>query len=419
MKRILTWIIVMVGVSAMAASASATNGYLSHGYGTQSKGMAGAGAANPMNALAVATNPAGLTKLDSRYDIGLALFSPDRQYTVSGTPSGFPGTFGLTPSTVTSDKKSFVIPNFGANWKIDDVSAVGLAVYGNGGMNTTYDAATFYGSTPTGVNLSQLFLTATYARKLTYLHSVGVSVIASYQWFKATGLQAFGAFSEDATALTDKGHDNSTGFGLRVGYLGHLLPNIRIGGSYQTKIAMSEFEEYAGLFAEEGDFDIPANWTVGFSMDASEKLTVAVDMQQILYSGVKSVGNPFDPTLFQQGLLLGNAAGPGFGWQDMTVWKFGAQYNASKDLALRAGYSVGDNPITESEVMFNILAPGVMEQHLTFGLTKTLASGNEISLAVMHALSNSVSGPNPMEAPAQQTIDLEMKQWEFEIGFSF
>jgi hypothetical protein len=30
-----------------------------------------------------------------------------------------------------------------------------------------------------------------------------------------------------------------------------------------------------------------------------------------------------------------------------------------------------------------------------------------------------ISGPNPMEAPGQQTIDLEMDQWELEISWSF
>jgi hypothetical protein len=31
----------------------------------------------------------------------------------------------------------------------------------------------------------------------------------------------------------------------------------------------------------------------------------------------------------------------------------------------------------------------------------------------------SVSGPNPLEAPGLQTIELEMDQWDLELGFSW
>ena len=34
-----------------------------------------------------------------------------------------------------------------------------------------------------------------------------------------------------------------------------------LGLSYQTRIFMSEFDKYAGLFAGQGDFDIPSNYT--------------------------------------------------------------------------------------------------------------------------------------------------------------
>jgi long-chain fatty acid transport protein len=44
----------------------ATNGYLSHGFGITSKGMAGAGMALPQDTLSVFNNPAGLMRLGSR-----------------------------------------------------------------------------------------------------------------------------------------------------------------------------------------------------------------------------------------------------------------------------------------------------------------------------------------------------------------
>ena len=70
-------------------------------------------------------------------------------------------------------------------------------------------------------------------------------------------------------------------------------------------------------------------------------------------------------------------------------------------------------------MFFNILAPATIEDHATFGLTKKIGDHQELKFALMHALSNSVSGPNPLEAPGQQTIKLTMDQWEFSVGYAW
>ena len=37
----------------------------------------------------------------------------------------------------------------------------------------------------------------------------------------------------------------------------------------------------------------------------------------------------------------------------------------------------------------------------------------------MRGLSKSISGPNPLDPPASQQIELEMDQWEFELSWGF
>jgi long-chain fatty acid transport protein len=103
----------------------------------------------------------------------------------------------------------------------------------------------------------------------------------------------------------------------------------------------------------------------------------------------------------------------------MTTYKGGIQLRSSAGWTWRAGYSYGKQPIPESEMLFNILAPGVVERHVTFGFTKSFAGKSAVSIAVMHAFSNSISGPNPMEVPGLQTIELKMSQWQFSLGFAF
>src|SRR5512141_2098898 len=138
-----------------AAPAGATDGYFANGYGTNYKGMAGAGVALYLGTQAPATNPAAMAFLGPRYDIGMEVFNPNRQFSVTGAPSGFPGTFGLAPGTVRSGSKYFPIPSLGANWNVGDSGTFGISVYGNGGMNTDY-AGSVFGAGPAGVDLSQM-----------------------------------------------------------------------------------------------------------------------------------------------------------------------------------------------------------------------------------------------------------------------
>ena len=131
----------------------------------------------------------------------------------------------------------------------------------------------------------------------------------------------------------------------------------------------------------------------GIAIKPTENVDVAVDVQQVLYSGVASVANPLLPNLMQS--PLGTDGGAGFGWEDMTTIKGGIQLRAGEGWTWRAGYSYGSQPIPDSEVLFNILAPGVEEQHLTFGFSKLINGTQEISFAVMRAFSHAVEGTEP------------------------
>jgi long-chain fatty acid transport protein len=280
-----------------------------------------------------------------------------------------------------------------------------------------------FGAGNSGVDLAQLFISTTYARKFNETASWGASLIVAYQQFEAKGLANFGnfGFSNDPDNLTNNGKDDSIGLGIRLGIQGEVAPGLKLGAAYQPEIDMSEFDDYSGLFAEEGDFDIPSNYTVGLAWDASDTTTLFFDVQQINYSDVPSVSNSID-SLFDPSSCgptasngcLGGSDGAGFGWEDMTIVKLGYQWRASDDWTWRFGYSQGDQPIPDDEVLFNILAPGVMEQHFTTGFTKMLGGG-ELNFAFMYAPSNSVSGGNPLD-PAQE-IELEMDQFELSLGY--
>lgn len=390
-----------------ASSALATNGYFAHGYGTKAKGMAGAATALAQDGFAGANNPAAAAFAGDRLDVGVDLFNPERSASRTGGASADSG------------HEQFLIPEFGYNRRLNEQIGVGLTVYGNGGMNTSYPADgvnpnLLFGQGKLGVDMSQLIVAPTLAYKLSESHAVGVSPLLVYQRFAARGLQAFAGMSQDSTKLTNNGHDSSTGFGLRLGYQGKIGSSVSVGAAYSPKIDMSRFDDYRGLFAGGGDFDLPENLNLGVAWQATPALLLALDYQRINYSGVASVGGASSSIL--QEIKLGSPNGPGFGWRDIEVWKLGAQWQYSADWTLRAGVNRGQNPITPADVTFNILAPGVMTTHWTLGASYRLSASDELSLSYMRAPEQSVSGDSIMVPGAKETI--RMKQQLLGVQFS-
>ncbi len=381
----------------VAGPALATNGYFPHGYGIKAKGMGGASTALAQDSLGGANNPASMVWAGNRIDLGADVFMPKRDAERSG--AGFTTLNGK----VDSDKTSFVVPEFGYNTLINSDLSLGVSVYGNGGMNTTYPQGNFNCGGPTanmlcgggtmGVDLMQLVIAPTVAYKLNAQHAIGLSLLLGYQQFKATGLQSFDnapgfpPFTGAPGSVTNNGTDSSTGVGLRLGYQGRLNDMVTLGASYAPKMKMGKFDKYKGLFADGGGFDIPSHYSVGVAITPTPALTVALDLVRINYSDVPAVSNPSMPVA-----PLGAPNGPGFGWQDINVVKIGVAWRTSDALTLRAGYNKGDNPVSSADVTFNILAPGVITDHYTAGFTYALGTTDDISGALMIAPRQTVTG---------------------------
>jgi long-chain fatty acid transport protein len=401
-----------------AQSALATDGYFQHGYGMKSKGRGGASTAMTTDAFGGAVNPATMVFAGNRVEIGLDWFRPDRSAKREGS---FGGAGFLDGSADGNDSENFFIPEFAYNYMLQPNLSLGVTVYANGGMNTDYEdgqldqgvcqggppngvpANLLCGSGNLGVNLEQLIIAPTLASKVADTHSIGVSPLIAYQKFKAYGIQPFAAISSSPNDLTNNGHDTSWGYGLRIGYYGEISPQFSVGVAYSTKISMDDFDDYKGLFAQKGGFDIPENYSLGVAFRPSDKWTIAADYQRINYNKIKSVGNPSTqlgcaptgPTGPGAGAACLGASGSsiGFGWDNIDVWKLGVEYQWNQRLTLRAGYNHSDNPIQARDVTFNSLAPGVIEDHVTLGFTYQLEGSSEITMAYMHGFENSVSGP--------------------------
>ena len=400
----------------LSASAAATNGYFTHGTGIRSQGMAGVAQALPQDSLAAATNPAATALVGDQLDVGLTWFQPDRDARIQGSGAGADGHYDG------NGDEQFLLPDLGYSRTLSPRLSWGIAIHGNGGMNTSYEQNPFaaFGSTgDAGVDFAQLFVTPSLAFQPMERHAFGIAVTYALQRFEGEGLDAFDNpfFSAEPGSVTDNGHDNAHGWGLSLGWIGQVHERLTLGLSWSSRIDTGEFDDYAGLFADQGGFDVPEHYGAGFSWQATDDLTLAGDWQRIQYSETNSVGNELAPLL--AGIPLGSDNGPGFGWDDVDVFKLGAQYALGDRFTLRAGVSHADQPIPSDQTFFNILAPGVIEDHVSIGFTWQSRSIGEWSLAHTRALDNRVKGQGSIPAAfGGGEVDLSMNQDILGIGWS-
>jgi long-chain fatty acid transport protein len=363
-----------------------------------------------------------------------------------------------------SGRDIFLIPFYGQSFEIDSNSSWAITVSALGGMNTDFKRnpfqpiATAFGAGSLGnlgIDLKQVSIGGTYARKVTPELSLGATLALVIQQFQARGLSLFGIFplSTDPNKLSDNGKSRSTGIGLNLGAMYDLGNGMTIGFNYAPEIDMSEFDEYAGLFAQKGDFDIPSHYSLGFSMPVSTDMTFAIDYRRINYTDVPSVSNDSQRLTDISGpgtscmssgtnldsRCLGGADGAGFGWDDMDIIKFGIAWEQSPGTVYRVGWNHGDSPIEAEDVVINFIAPGVVEDSLTLGMTKNLTSDSEITVVFIHTFANDVSGdlpvafsmqnadglsggmvPNdPAGVPGTATIEMEQNFIEVQYGKRF
>ncbi len=456
------------------SNAHSTVGYFALGYGPKSTSMAGATVAAPQSAMAGAINPAGMALVGERVDLSLRSFSPIRDASLD--TSSITGNFDVHDK---SDMTWFFIPGAGFTKQITNDLWFGLTAYGNGGMNTSYSSniydqssailgafaaagggaagasaaaavpqGTGTGTPDTGrlgVDFSQMIVAPTLSFKIHPKHSIGISALLAAQVFEAKGLGNFQCFTQTGftknTAacspggfgpatpgfiksryLTDNGREWSFGAGVRIGWVGEIHPMVTLGGSLSSKIYMTEFKDYKELFAENGGFDVPAQFQVGIAIKPLDTLQLTFDFQRIFYGDVKAIANQgpvasaFGPSIPAGSGLLGQKNGLGFGWQDINVYRFGALYNYNKHLTIRAGYSWNESPIPDSDLLFNIIAPAVITQHASIGLTYNHNESHEWHLTYTHGFhENQDQNVSAFGTPAS----LSMHQNAIEIGYSW
>ncbi|MCW9014349.1 MAG: outer membrane protein transport protein [Gammaproteobacteria bacterium] len=398
---------------ATPASVFATNGMFMIGYGNKSRGMGGVGITMTHDTLASAANPATMAFIKgNQFDIGGDIFKANAEASL--------GEDGVYLGRVTVESKPdhmaladglYMMPSLGASWNKGDLS-YGFTMVPVGGGGSRYEP-NIYNSVITGaptdekmgVSLMVMNINPTIAYKLDENNSVGATLIIGAQVFKSYGLSYFQTFTESDSPdhLTDQGADIAYGAGIRLGWMGKFMENkLSLGAEFTSQTYMSKFDDYSELFAGQGELNTPGNIGLGASYQFMDDLTVALDINYIMYEDIPAIAN-LGPGQGTDGALyitgpetnqLGLDEGLGFGWGNQTVIKLGVVYAYDTRWTLRGGWNYAKSPIHEErDILFSMVAPATTEHHLTLGATYQYDKDIELNFSYGHAFENTQWGP--------------------------
>lgn len=409
MKIVSTRGVLAAAMLLSAAPAVATNGMRMIGFGPVQNSMGGASVGAPLDAFTIVTNPAGMSDLGRRADGSATLFLPTVKYTVDnsyGTASG---------EEQESNKAPSVIPNLGYVAPLSDKLTIGVGAFGISGMGVRYDWDLFGSETQTAYMNLRVAPAASY--ELSDQLSVGVAVNLMYAQMAWFVMGASGAPKrEDGSAF---------GIGATLGLTYEPVKDLTLGLAYETKSFFGDFEfdipahtfnhpTYGAIPVAAGtealDFDQPQVVTLGASYRVIEPLLVAADVEWIDWSST----NGKDQPEFTETVAVTNPWN--MNWSDQVVVKLGAEFKATKELAIRAGYNYGKLPLDADRAFENIAFPAVSEHHVTLGAGYAVGALT-VNVAAVISPEATIEGANPAQGiPGYET---KMSQLAFDLGVGY
>jgi long-subunit fatty acid transport protein len=171
--------------------------------------------------------------------------------------------------------------------------------------------------------------------------------------FSANGIHPYEGFIADYTVSNEFKTPQSVGFGLMYSP----MPKMRLGFDFEW-----------------------LNWSKAFDY---MKLTLTggtnSNINKMLVNGA-----PGNEALYVEFPM---------NWKDAVILKFGGEYDLSKVLTVRAGYSYSSNPIPEETII--PIMDAILEHHIMAGCSYDLIQKLTMNIALEYGLKNTVTGSNP------------------------
>ena len=290
-------------------------------------------------------NPAGLVYLENQLTISAG---------VSAVFSDVAWQNEFTGGYATTDNPVGTPFYFNAAYSVKDWLAVGLSVYTPYGSTVEWEQDWPGSHLVNNIELQAIYIQPLVSVKVAEFLSVGggpIFVTGAVNFNRNLNRTLTDIEGNRANVSVDASGVNEWGWSASA--LFTATEDLRIGVNYRSEIIMeaedgtADFENVPNTPLAPFDdttFDaslpLPAELTVGLSYQLNEKWLLAFDYNRTFWDVYQSLDIDFeDPA-------IPDSQNPR-AYEDSSTWRFGAQYDATDKLVLRAGYYLDETPVQE------------------------------------------------------------------------
>ncbi len=416
-------------VFGVASVSNATNGYYMIGTGAKSLGMAGAVVANPQDASTILQNPAGIAWLEnSTVDIGGAAFVPIRKMNGHKSDSNLfvipSAGLAINPLGCNCDTPHFVygvgmygVSGMGVDWRNNNLTGTGWLkkAYSSMQMMEMSFGGAYRFNGHLSVGFAPVFVYQALSMEFDwsvpdYKNTLGGGVYTNEQM----GLPSAGVHIDSLDSA------NAYGIGFDLGAVYKVNDMLQLGFVYKSKRFMQKLEWNtvvgSGIMIAKDRvsmrLDMPRQVAVGINFRPIRQLRLETDVRWINYKDVMN-------NVSVSGLRIDKWP---FHWRNQWVFALGAEFYATRALTLRAGVNYGKSPIKDGDLNSNIVAPAIVQTHLTLGASYKVNKNLELSFAYVHAFEHkqSYNNTSPQDMMMYgQTTTIKMHQDTFAAQLTY
>ncbi len=328
--------LILLAACCLGSYASYAGGYRVSAQGQRALAMGHTGVAVVNSAELAFFNPSGLVYLENKLNIsaGVTGIISNTQYQNLSTRQ----------SAETKDILSTPF-NFYATYKINDWLSAGLAVYTPYGSRVEYENNWAGADLVNTIDLKSIYFNPVVGIKLHENLSVGggpIFVTGSVEFNRNLFREQI---PSESPANVDLQVDGVTAWGWVASATFKPSDAFTLGVSYRSKIdieAEGGDVTFENITFPDTEFDatlpLPAELTLGFSVQATEKLLIATEFNRAYWGAYDELSIDFtNPNVPDSR----NARD----YKNATIWRVGAEYNLNEKFDLRAGYYFDESPV--------------------------------------------------------------------------
>lgn len=235
---------------------------------------------------------------------------------------------------------------------------------------------------------------ASYEQEIGARGRFGVAALVSQQQYATPGFGVLSGVMPNTVGNSPLVPGESVnGHGVRLDYRLPMSDRLAWQWTAQSRLEMNALESVHGVFAEPGDFDLPARLGAQVQWQAQRDFRLLLGVERVYYGEITPFTSPALPARLLS--LMADGSAPDFAWRDLTVYSAETRWADRWQGEWSLRYSTRQQPSPTAALYRRALDSEYTNTNLTFGYRRALLRAGELQLTASYAPSMAFLGPGP------------------------